>query len=135
MSHDTSLGTRLKDDLAESFSVSVVSVIMALIALLALYQIGLSVTVTGGLLLNIAVFIPWAYGRFWPIEYSGGAAVVWTVSAALVTAGIFIAILQLAQWNISVQYDAGIAFVMTSLIQYGIAALFSRVRRQSATHE
>ena len=131
MSNDTSLGARLKADLAESFTVSVVAVLLALLALLALYRLGLSVTETGGLLLAIAVFIPYAYEQYWPITYSGGAAVVWTVSAALITTGIFIGAYQLANSYISVQYDGGIAFLMTVIIQYGIAAVFMRVRQNS----
>lgn len=131
MSNDTSLGARLKEDLTENFTVSVVAVLLALLALLVLYRLELSVTETGGLLLAIAVFIPYAYEQYWPITYSGGAAVVWTVSAALITTGIFIGAYQLANSYISVQYDGGIAFLMTVIIQYGIAAVFMRVRQNS----
>lgn len=131
MSNDTSLGARLKEDLTENFTVSAVAVLMALLALLALYRIELSVTETGGLLLAIAVFIPYAYEQYWPITYSGGAAVVWTVSAALITTGIFIGAYQFAHSYVSVQYDGGIAFLVTVIIQYGIAAVFMRVHQNS----
>ncbi|QRV17343.1 hypothetical protein JMJ58_16885 [Haloterrigena salifodinae] len=131
MSNDASIGTRLKEDLTESFTVSVVSVLMALLALLALYSIELSVSETGGLLLALAVFIPYAYEQYWPITYSGGAAVVWTVSAALITMGIFIGTYQLAHSSVSVQYDGGIAFLVTVAVQYGIAAIFMRVYQNS----
>lgn len=131
MSHDTSLVTRLKEDLVENFLISVVSALSAVVALFAFYQIGLSVTEIFGLLIAIAVFIPWGYERYWPITYSGGAAVVWTISAALITSGIFIGAYELAHSYLSVQYDSGIALLVTLIIQYGIAALFSRVRRNS----
>jgi len=127
MANDTSLGTRLKAELTKDFTVSVVAIFMALLALLALYRMGASVTELGFLLVAIAVFIPYAYDEYWPISYSGGAAVVWTVSAALITAGLFIGAYQLAQIYLSSQYDGGIAFVVTVVIQYGIAALFMRV--------
>jgi hypothetical protein len=131
MSNDTSLGARLKEDLTESFTVSAVSVLMTLLALLPLYRIELSVTETGGLLLAIAVFVPYAYEQYWPITYSGGAAVVWTVSAALITMGIFIGAYQIAHSYVSVQYDGGIAFLVTVIVQYGIAAVFMRVYQNS----
>ncbi|MFC4549657.1 MULTISPECIES: hypothetical protein [Halorussus] len=131
MSHDTSLSARLKEDLTESFTVSLVAVLMALLALLSLFRIELSVPETGGFLLAIAVFIPYAYEHYWPITYSGGAAVVWTVSAALITMGIFIGAYQLAHTYVSVRYDGGIAFLVTVIIQYGIAAVFARVYRNS----
>lgn len=131
MSNNTSLSARLKEDLTESFMVSVVSVLMALLAFLTSYRIELSVPETLGLLLVVAVFIPYAYEEYWPITYSGGAAVVWTVSAALITIGIFIGAYQLAHTYVSVQYDGWIAFVVTVAIQYGIAAIFMRAHKNS----
>lgn len=56
---------------------------------------------------------------------------MWTISAALITSGLFIGAYQLAQIYLSSQYDGGIAFVVTVVIQYGIAALFMRVYQPS----
>lgn len=73
-----------------------------------------------------------------PIAYSGGAVVVWTVSAALITTGVFIGAYQLAQSSVSMQYNGGMAFLVTVIVQYGITAVFhvcptdfeNRTRRQ-----
>lgn len=128
MSDNQSLGTRLKENLTSNPSVSTVSVILAVIAFLAFAQVG--DPTTGGLFLalNIGLFIPYAYERYWPVAYSSTEAVVWTISAALITAGLFIGIYQLTLYVISGEYTGGTAFVLTVLIQYGIAALFMRVR-------
>lgn len=131
MSDNQSLGAHLKEDLTSNLSVSVVSVILAVVALFVFAQI--DDPTTGGLFLalNIGVFIPYAYERYWPVAYSSSAAVVWTISAALITAGLFIGTYQLALGVVPGEYTGGIAFVLTVLIQYGIAALFMRVRQNA----
>ena len=131
MSDNQSLGTRLKEDLTTDLSISVISVILAVVALLVFAQIG--DPTTGGLLLavNIAVFIPYAYERYWPVAYSSSEAAVWTISAGLITVGLFIGVYQLALDVVPGEYTGGIAFVITVLVQYGIAALFMRVRRNA----
>lgn len=131
MANDTSLGARLKNDLLEDFTVSVVSALLAVLALLPFYRMGFSVTEIGPLLLAIAVFLPYAYTEYWPITYSRSAAVIWTVSAALITTGVYIGTYQLAHSYVSVQYDSGIAFLVTVVVQYGTAALFKRVHETS----
>lgn len=129
MTDNQSLGGRLRAELTTDLSVSVVSAVLAVVALFAFAQ--LSEPITGGvfLALNIAVFVPYAYERYWPVAYSGGAAVVWTVSAVLITAGLFIGTYQLGLSGLSGEYAAGIAFVVTVVLQYAIAASFVRVRR------
>jgi len=131
MSDNQSLGARLKEDLTSNFSVSGVSVILAVVALFVFDQMG--DPAMGGifLALNIGVFIPYAYERYWPVAYSSSAAVVWTLSAVLITSGLFIGIYQLALGLAPSEYTGGIAFVLTVLIQYGIAALFMRVRQNA----
>lgn len=131
MSDNQSLGARLKGDLTGNLSVSVVSVILAVIALFAFAQVGDSTT--GGFLLaiNIAVFIPYAYESYWFVSYSRGAAMIWTISAVLITAGLFIGTYQLALGIVSGEYTAGIAFIVTVVIQYTVAALFVRVRQNA----
>ena len=131
MSNSQSLGTRLKESLTSNFSVSGISVILAVAVLPMFAQIG--DPTTGGLLLaiNIGVFIPYAYERYWPVAYSGSAAAVWTFSGALITVGLFIGAYQLALDTVLREYSSGVAFITTVLIQYGIAVLFSRVRQNA----
>lgn len=131
MSDNQSLGVRLKEDLTNNLSVSVVSVILAVVALFVFTQISDPTTEGVFLALNIGVFIPYAYERSWPVVYSSSAAVVWTISAALITAGLFIGTYQLALGVVPGEYTGGIAFVLTVVIQYGIAALFMRVRQNA----
>jgi hypothetical protein len=131
MSNNQSLGARLKGELTSNLSVSGISVILAVVALIVFAQIG--DPTTGGLLLaiNIGVFIPYAYERYWPVAYSTSAAVVWNISAALITVGLFIGTYQLALGVVAGEYTGGIAFVLTVLIQYGIAMLFMKVRQNA----
>ena len=131
MPESRSLGTWLKNDLTNNFSVSVTAALLAVVALFAFAQVGDASR--GGLLLalNIAVFIPYAYERYWPVEYSAGAAAVWTLSAALITTGLFIGASQLSASVTDASISAAVAFVATVAIQYGTAALFARVRRNA----
>jgi hypothetical protein len=130
MSDNRSLGDRLGEELTDDLSVGIVAVLLGVVGLFAFERVtGLA---GSGLLLviNIAVFVPYAYDRHWPVEYARGAAVVWTVSAALVTAGLFIGVFQFAV-PVAGEYAPGIAFVTTVAIQYATAALFGRVRRRA----
>lgn len=131
MANDTSLGTRLKAELTKDFTVSVVSVLMALLTIYPLYRIGVSYAASFLLLLAIASHIPRAYEQYWPITYSGGAAVVWTISAALVTSGILIGAYQLALTFVESPYAGIIAYLVTVVLQFGITALFMRVHQTS----
>jgi hypothetical protein len=129
MSDNQSLGTRLKEDLTGNLSVSIVSVVLAVVAWVGFAQTGDPTTEGVFLALNIGVFIPYAYERYWPVEYSTSAAAVWTISASLIAAGLYIGIRQLTLGVGPGEYTGGIAFVLTVLIQYGIAALFMRTRQ------
>ncbi|SFS92517.1 hypothetical protein [Halostagnicola kamekurae] len=131
MTNDTSLGTRLKAELTKDFTVSVVAVLMALLTIYPLYRIGVSFAASFLLLLAIAANIPHAYEQYWPISYSGGAAVVWTISAALITSGVLIGAYQLALSFVESPYAGIIAYFVTGVVQYGIAALFMRVYQTS----
>lgn len=131
MANDTSLGTRLKAELTKDFTVSIVSVFMALLTIYPLYRIGVSFVASFLLLLAIAANIPHAYEQYWPITYSGGAAVVWTISAALVTSGILIGAYQIALTFVGSPYAGIIAYFVTVGLQYGTAALFMRVHQTS----
>jgi hypothetical protein len=128
MSDNQSSRVRVKQELTNSLAVSGVSALLAAAALFAFSRIGDSTS--GGLLLalNIAVFIPYAYDQFWPEEYSRTAAVVWTTSAALITAGVFVGVYQLLLAAASTEYTVAIAFVVTVVVQYSAAASFVRAR-------
>lgn len=129
VTNNQSLATRLKEDLINDLPVSIVSIFLAVITSLTFSII--SSMSTGGVLLalNIAVFIPYAYERYWPVAYSTGTAAIWTLSAALITTGLFIGVYQLTLGVLSNSSAPAIAFVVTVVIQYGTAALFARVRR------
>lgn len=129
MSDNQSLGTKLRDDLSSGLSVGVVSALLAVVALFAFTAVT-DVTRGGVLLaLNVAVFVPYAYEQYWPVSYSTGAAAAWTVSAALVTTGVFIGTYQAATGGLETDLALGVAFILTVAVQYGTAALFARVRR------
>ncbi|MFC6825003.1 hypothetical protein [Halopelagius fulvigenes] len=130
MSNDLSLGSHLKRDLTSNLSVNIVSVVLGTFAFFALQVVE---SVTGGLFLalNIAVFVPYAYERYWPVDYATGAAIVWTISAALVTGGLYVGFYRASLGAFSAEYAAGAAFVVTAAVQYAIAALFARVRRNA----
>lgn len=131
MTENQSLGARLRNQLTTNLAVSTVAVLLAVVALFAFG--GISDIMTGGVLLalNIAVFIPYAYERYWPVAYSTGAAAVWTISAALITTGLFIGVFQLVLSVLSNDLAPPIAFIITVSVQYGIAALFARIRQSA----
>lgn len=131
VSDNPSLGARLKADLTSNVTVSVVAVLCALVALFAFAQVDGSPTGSLLLALNVAVFVPYAYEQYWPVEYAGGAAVVWTVSAALITVGLFVGVYQLALGVAPTEYTAGIAFLVTVAVQYAATTLFMRVRQNA----
>lgn len=95
MTNTQSLGTTLKNDLTNNLTVSIVSAVLAVPALFAFTA--LSDGTIGGfcLIFNIGVSIPYAYERYWPVTYSTGTAAIWTLSAALITAGVFIGVYQI----------------------------------------
>lgn len=131
MTEQRSFSYRLKYELTDNLAGSVLAVGLAVVAFFAFGAVG-DRTIAGVLLaLNIAVFIPYAYERYWPEAYATGAAVVWTVSAAFITSGLFIGTYQLLVGNIPVELVPGMAFVVTVVVQYGTAALFAHVRRRA----
>ena len=81
------------------------------------------------LVAGTAVFIPQIYDRIWPESYSTVAAIVWTVCAVLVSSGVFIGVLQVARSRLSLVLAAIVAFTVTTIVQYGSAGLFARVRQ------
>jgi len=129
MSNTRSLRSRLADELTTDLTVSVVSVVLAVTALLASAQVpqlranGLYLAIT------VAVFVPYVYDQVWPVTYGGAAAAVWTVSAALVTAGLFVGLLQLARIAAPDEYAGAVAFLATVAIEYALAAAFMRARQ------
>ena len=126
MSSTPSLSGRLRSELTNDLTVSIVSVLLAVVALYSVARLA----DTGAFLLaiNIAVFIPYVYERYWPVTYSPGSATVWTISAVLITTGLFLGTFQLASDVAGEQYGVGIAFIVTVVVQYGIATLFRRAR-------
>lgn len=128
MTDTQSFQTTLKDELTKNLSVSVLAVLLALPAAFLYGQlVGFDV---GGylLLLNVGVYIPYAYERHWPVSYAPTPAIVWTVSAALVTTGVFLGAYQIALSVLTSGYAAGVAFVVTVALQYGSALAFRRAR-------
>lgn len=113
----------------QDVTVSVVSVLLAVVALFV-FATTTDDAVSGALLgLAIAVNVPYGYGEYWPVEYPPGAAAVWSVAAAFVTAGVFLGTYQLASGVLTGESIAAVAFVVTAVVQYGAAVLFARVRR------
>lgn len=130
MNNTQSLSTTLKNELTSNLPVSLVSVFLAVVAMFVFSAI--SDSGTGGILLalTIAVYIPHAYERYWPVAYSTGAAAVWTLAAALITTGFFIGISQIAAGVLSTTLSFIVAFLVTTVVQYGSVALFARVRQR-----
>lgn len=127
MAERPSLGRRLRDELRDDLTVSVISVFLGLLAFglvtaSSLEDGGLFVAVT------IAVFVPWTYGDQWPESYSPAPAAVWTVSAALVTAGLYVGSYAIFDLLVTSQFVPAGAFVVTVLVQQGIARLLGRIR-------
>ncbi|WP_248904599.1 hypothetical protein [Halocatena marina] len=129
MTNNQSLATRLKEDLTNDLPVSIVSIFLAIVASFTFSTISSMSTGSVLLALNIAVFIPYAYERYWPVAYSTGTAAIWTLSATLITTGLFIGVYQITVVVLSISSAPAIAFAVTVVIQYGTAALFARVRR------
>ena len=129
MSDTSSLGSRLKQELFTDLSVSIVAVVLAVLAL------GVTTAndvVDGGLYLalNIAVFMPYAYEAYWPVEYASLPAAVWTVAAALITTGLYLGSYVLFALLVP-EFMAPAAFIVTVGVQYATAALYARVRNNA----
>jgi hypothetical protein len=127
MSHDAPLRGQLKQDLVKDLPVTVAAVLTGALAVTALSGVNLPVTETAGLALAIAVFIPYVYSGHWPRTYSAPGAIVWTVTAALVTTGIYVSNHHLTHSYVSAQYDVGIAFLLTVVTQYTLAVIWNQI--------
>lgn len=127
MAESPSSGRRLTDELTNDLTVNVVSVLLGLMAFglvttSPLVDSGLFVAVT------IAVFVPWIYGDHWPESYSPAPAVVWTVSASLVTAGLYVGSYAIFDLLVTSSFVSAGAFVVTVLMQHAIARFVGRIR-------
>ncbi|MDJ1432746.1 hypothetical protein [Halostagnicola sp. A-GB9-2] len=127
MNESRSLTDRLADDLTANLTVSIVAVGIALIALL-LAPLGESVGNRFLLLCTLGIFIPYAYDEYWPVEYSPVYAVIWTIAAGLVTAGLFIGAFGVSLQLLPDDVAGIVAFSVTVCVQYGVAMIFPRVR-------
>lgn len=127
MNESRSLSERLTDDLTADLSVSIAAVAIALVAFF-LAPVGESVGNRFLLICTLGIFIPYAYGEYWPVEYSPTYAAVWTIAAGLVTSGLFIGVFAVAQSALSSTAAGVVAFAATVCVQYGIAMMFPRVR-------
>ena len=127
MNESRSLSERLTDDLTADLSVSITAVAIALVAFF-LAPVGENVGNRFLLICTLAIFIPYAYGEYWPVEYSPTYVAVWTIAAGLVTSGLFIGVFAVARSTLSSTAAGAVAFVATVCVQYGIAMTFPRVR-------
>lgn len=127
MSDNQALKGQLKNDLLNNLSINVTAVILAV---LALGGVAISDQVGGELYLamNIAVFLPYAYEAYWPVEYDSVSAVVWTISAALVTTGFYLGAYAFFERIVSLEFVEAAAFIVTVGLQYGATSLYARIR-------
>ncbi|WP_353634652.1 hypothetical protein ABSL23_02990 [Halobacterium sp. NMX12-1] len=68
------------------------------------------------------------YDEYWPRTDSAAYAVLWTVGAGLLTAGIFIGVYELAFSLGSGELTRAVALLVTTVLQYGSAILYSRAQ-------
>jgi ABC-type protease/lipase transport system fused ATPase/permease subunit len=129
MGEDQSYGAIVKNELTSNLPVTITTVLLGVVVLFAFAELLGEFEATYLLVGVTALFIPQIYDRIWPESYSTTAAVVWTVCAVLISTGVFIGILQIMRSTVSADLAAPIAFVATTLVQYGSAGLFARVRR------
>ena len=128
MAEDQSYMSIVEDELTSNLPVSITAVLLAVIVLFAFAAL-LDFEAIYLLVAGTAVFIPQIYDRIWPESYSTVAAIVWTVCAVLVSSGVFVGVLQIARSRLSVALAAVVAFTVTTIVQYGSAGLFARVRK------
>jgi len=125
MTDGTSLRARLWRELTEDLAVSVVAVGLALLA----YLLTSASDVVDGVplvVVNLAVFLPWIYGDVWPEQYVVGPAVVWTVVAGVLTAGVFLGAYAIGIGVTTPDTAAVGAFLVTVTVQYAVALAYAR---------
>ena len=128
MPEDQSYTTIIKDELTSNLPVTITTVLLGVGVLFIFSELLGEFEATYLLVGVTGLFIPQIYDRIWPESYSTIAAIVWTVCAVLVSTGVFIGILQIMRSNVSADLAAPIAFGVTTLVQYGSAGLFARIR-------
>ena len=119
----------VKDELTSNLPVSVTAVLLGILVLFSFAELLGEFEAVYLLVGLTAVFIPQIYDRVWPESYSTTAAIIWTICAVLVSTGVFIGVLQIVRSSVSVVPAALVAFVLTTIVQYGSAGLFARVRQ------
>lgn len=80
--------------------------------------------------MSIGVSVPDVYRRYWPIEYPAAGAVVWTIAASLVTAGVFLGSAAVFASNLTATSAAVAAFLLTSVVQFGSGLAYQRLREE-----
>ena len=128
MAEDSSYKAIVKNELTSNLPVSITAVLLAVVVLFAFAAL-VEFEAIYLLVAGTAVFSPQIYDRIWPESYSTVAAIVWTVCAVLVSSGVFIGVLQVARSRLSLVLAAIVAFTVTTIVQYGSAGLFARVRQ------
>lgn len=132
MSNSPTLRERLAVDLS-----STDTVVTAIAVLLAIPLIGYissqGITFESGFLLimTVSVNVPSIYGQYWPVEYTVGSAVVWTLLAISATIGIYIGFYQLFASIFGTMLTAVLVFLITSVVQFGTAIIYRRVRTEN----
>jgi hypothetical protein len=126
MSESKSLPHRLLDDLTENLYVETTTFVLFLATF---FVIPFGEAFEGRYLLAMSLlFIAMVYEEVWPVTYSAAYAVLWTVGAGIMTASAFVGVYELANSLGAGNATALVAFVITVLIQYGLALLYSRVQ-------
>lgn len=129
MAEDQSYKSIVTDELTSNLPVSITAVLLAVVVLFAFAALLDEFEAVYLLVSGTAVFIPQIYDRIWPESYSTVAAIVWTICAVLVSSGVFVGVLLIARSSLSVILAAVVAFTVTTIVQYGSAGLFARVRQ------
>ncbi|AWB28373.1 hypothetical protein [Halococcoides cellulosivorans] len=118
-----SLRDRFVDELTRDLAVSLTAICVAVAALLG-YGWAIGSTVGGfTLAMVLALVIPEIHDRVWPTSYTGLAAVAWTVAAAVIVGGVFLAVEWVARLALAPTAAAGVGFVVTSAVAYALATV------------
>lgn len=123
MNESKSFQHRLLNDLTENLLVVTTTVVLALAAF---FVIPLGEAFEGRSLLALSFLtIAYVYEEVWPVTYSAAYAVLWTVGAGIMTAIAFMGAYELANSLGAGVATRAVAFLITVLIQYGLALLYS----------
>lgn len=126
MSESKSFQHRLLDDLTENLAVVTTTVVLALAAF---FVIPFGEAFEGRFLLAMSFMtIAYVYEEAWPVTYSAAYAVLWTVGAGIMTVSAFVGAYELANSLGAGNATRAVAFLITVLIQYGLALLYSRAQ-------